>query len=87
VVLAAQSLAIKIAEKTSEATMISFKQFVLEGKKKDSVQDFLSAAAKVARQQRLERERMVGKPHSATYGGRPTPEQDRRSSRRELRDF
>jgi len=67
--------------------MISFKQFVLEGKKKDSVQDFLSAAAKVARQQRLERERMVGKPRSATYGGRPTPEQDRRSSRRELRDF
>lgn len=82
-----RSLAIKIAETTSETKMISFKQFVVENKKKDSVQDFLSAAAKIAREQRLERERLVGKPRSSTFGGRPTSKQDRRSSRRELRDY
>jgi len=47
----------------------------------------LAAAAKVAREKRLAHEAQVGRARSATYGGRPTPEQDRRNSRRELRNF
>lgn len=45
--------------------------------------EFLIRARKVARQQQLEREKMVGRPRSKSWGGKPSAKAARRQAKRE----
>jgi hypothetical protein len=38
---------------------------------------------KIARQQRIENERLIGRSRSKSWGGKPTPKQDRRNWRKD----
>lgn len=42
----------------------------------------VSKMNKVFREQRLEREKLVGKPRAKSFGGKPDPKKDRRSWRK-----
>jgi hypothetical protein len=68
--------------------MLNFSQYIklAEGKKPQpkSVVDIMKD---VARKQRLKKEQQVGRPVAKSWGGRPTPRQDRRDSRRNMRDI
>lgn len=46
----------------------------------------ISTIKRIARQQRLERERMVGRPRAKSFGGKPDARQDRKAWKRQARD-
>jgi hypothetical protein len=52
------------------------------GKKKNNL---VNKIRKLARQEQLEREKVVGKPRSNLFGGRPTPKEERRVVKKDLR--
>lgn len=71
--------------------MLSYNQYTLQieankPKPDQSVQDAIKAAARVARQQRLEREQQVGRARSKSWGGRPDAQAQRRQARRDLQN-
>jgi hypothetical protein len=71
--------------------MLSYIQYTLQTEDKktkpnQSVQDAVKAAARVARQQRLEREQQVGRARSKSWGGRPDARAQRRQTRRDLQN-
>lgn len=71
--------------------MLSYIQYTLQTEDKktkpnQSVQDAVKAAARVARQQRLEREQQVGRARSKSWGGRPDAQAQRRKARRDLQN-
>lgn len=71
--------------------MLNYLQYInnlqLESKHKITVASQLDMAKKIAREQRLEHEKMVGRPRAKSFGGRPTTKQDRRDANREMRQY
>jgi hypothetical protein len=62
--------------------MLSFSKFLVEAKKNPD----LNLIKKVSREARLAHEFQYGKPRAKSFGGKPSPRQERRLNKRNVRD-
>lgn len=68
--------------------MLNFKQYVeMQEGKKEKLPDAVQIAKRLAHKTSVKELQSGITRRSSSWGGRPTPKQDRQSSRRKLRDF
>jgi len=58
-----------------------------KNKKKNPTESFLVMSRRLARERQLEREKVVGRARSKSFGGKPSTDVDRRAAKKNLRNL